>query len=125
LQGWCHGEHLDHLEMYARAGVDLASLERVGIGSVCRRQNTLRASLIISELAGCGLRLHGFGFKLTGLRASIADLASADSMAWSDHERREKSGQQNSLAAALAWHDEHLPRIARESRSAIAHISAA
>jgi hypothetical protein len=36
LQGWHPREYLEHHELYARHGVDLAGM-RVGIGSVCRR----------------------------------------------------------------------------------------
>jgi hypothetical protein len=90
LQGQHFVQYWDHVEMYARAGVDLASLPRVGVGSVCRRQNTTMGSLILSTLAGSyGLRLHGFGFKLSGLRSLGGEsLVSADSMAWSVSARR-------------------------------------
>lgn len=63
LQGWTRGDYLDHLEGWARAGIELAKLPVVGVGTVCRRQHTLRASLLLDELASLGLRLHAFGFK--------------------------------------------------------------
>jgi hypothetical protein len=56
LQGWCWGDHQDHVEMFARAGVDLTKLPRVGVGSICRRQKTIRASLILEDLARDGQR---------------------------------------------------------------------
>jgi hypothetical protein len=108
LQGWTYGDYLDHAEAFERLGVDLAALPVVGIGSVCRRQHTIRSALLVSELARAGLRLHGFGFKLTGLRSVHRELASADSMAWSFHARRERNGGQNSLAFALSWYEEHV-----------------
>lgn len=37
LQGWKIPDYLDHAAIYQRAGVDLGSLPRVGVGSVCRR----------------------------------------------------------------------------------------
>jgi len=89
LQGWTAGDYEDCIEMYARAGVDLQCAHVVGIGSVCRRQNTMRAALLVAELQRAGLRLHGFGFKATGLRAAGDSLVSSDSMAWSLHARRE------------------------------------
>lgn len=113
LQGWTHGDYLDHFEAYEAAGVDLRVLPRVGIGTMCRRQHMMRATFIINDLAGEGLRLHAFGFKLTGLRDAAPQLASADSMAWSFAERRERTGQQNSLDAALEWY-RHIPCVAQE-----------
>lgn len=89
LQGWTPGDYLDCWELYDRAGLDLRAEPLVGLGSVCRRQNTLRVAMLVRELASAGLRLHGFGFKATGLRACCGDLASADSLAWSYHARRE------------------------------------
>lgn len=88
----------------ARRRVDLRKQPVVGLGSVCRRQCTTSAGNIVSTLAHDGLRLHGFGFKLTGLKAFGKYLVSADSMAWSFHERRERTGRQNSLEAALEWY---------------------
>lgn len=127
LQGWTAGEYYDCVDAYERAGVDLASEPLVGIGTVCRRQNTIRASLLIAELAREGLKLHGFGFKATGLRACGSDLASADSMAWSFHARREPplpecAGKHASCANcptfALAWREELLGSLDRETRRA-------
>jgi hypothetical protein len=106
LQGWAWGDHMEHLEMYARLGIDLRKAPLVGVGSVCRRQHATRVALLLSWLASDGLRLHAFGVKKQGLRAAASSLASADSMAWSYHERREKSGDANSLSAALAWRAE-------------------
>jgi hypothetical protein len=88
LQGWVTGEYLNHVEQYANAGVDLFSLPLVGVGTVCRRQNTGMASRLLAMLHADGLRLHAFGFKLQGLRSSAQYLATADSMAWSYSARR-------------------------------------
>ena len=44
LQGWTHGDYLDCAELYARAGVDLRAEPVVGVGTMCRRQATLRGS---------------------------------------------------------------------------------
>ena len=67
LQGWEYADYLEHLEMYTAAGVGLASLPVVGLGSVCRRQDTSLAEELIRELCSLGLKVHGFGFKLQGL----------------------------------------------------------
>jgi hypothetical protein len=67
LQGWEGHEYLDHAAQYARAGVALERLPVVGIGSVCRRQTVDAVRGAVQELAGAGVRLHGFGLKTTGL----------------------------------------------------------
>jgi len=90
LQGFRLDEYLEHVEMYARAGIDLAALPVVGVGSICRRQHTSEAELILNRLFDGGLKLHGFGFKLLGLKRVANVLHSADSMAWSYAARHEK-----------------------------------
>lgn len=110
LQGWRIADYLDHVRQYREAGIDLAALPRVGIGSVCRRQATGEAEEVIRELAGMGIRLHGFGFKLQGLRRVGHLLASSDSMAWSLDARRTSpipghahKSCANCLEYALRW----------------------
>lgn len=84
LQGWTRGQYVACIDMYAAAGVDLASLPRVGVGSVCRRQAGISIALLFDELERQGLRnLHGFGVKTDGLASFGRQVASADSMAWS------------------------------------------
>jgi hypothetical protein len=123
LQGWTLGNYLDHVDAYARAGVDLVAEPLVGLGSVCRRQNTARASIIVRHLADDGLRLHGFGFKKTGLLDAHQFLVSADSMAWSYHARREPplpdcigrhKSCSNCAAFALEWRGELLSSLERD-----------
>lgn len=90
LQGWERSEYLEHVEMYQRYGIDLSTLPLVGLGSVCRRQREKEAGEIIHALRGVGLtKLHGFGFKKTGIRRYGSLLKSADSMAWSYAARRD------------------------------------
>ncbi len=88
LQGWTRGNYLDHLEAYELAGVDLRDEPLVGVGTVCRRQNTISASILMKTLQGEGLRLHGFGFKATGLAMCADAMVSSDSLAWSFNARR-------------------------------------
>jgi hypothetical protein len=83
LQGFSRDDYLRCADMYEAEGVDLAALPTVGVGSVCRRQGTLDAIPIFVALHGRGIRLHGFGLKLDGLRNVSHLLASSDSMAWS------------------------------------------
>lgn len=125
LQGWSWGDYLRHVEDYDRAGVDLRAEAVVGVGTVCRRQNTLTASILMHDLAGSGLRLHGFGFKATGLRACADVLASADSLAWSLNARREPPlpecrGRHKNCANcplwALDWRNELLANVHRAQR---------
>ena len=120
LQGWEYGDYLRHVGMYAKAGIDLAAQPLVGLGSVCRRQQTDMAEDLIRELSGAGIRLHGFGFKLAGLRRTAASLASADSLAWSFQARKRRrplAGCQhegscaNCLRYALWWRERVLRAI--------------
>jgi hypothetical protein len=85
LQGWRLGQYLDCAELYERESVNLAAAPLVGVGTMCRRQDTIRAGHILRWLAGDGLRLHGFGLKIEGSRQHGDALVSADSLAWSDH----------------------------------------
>lgn len=115
LQGWRWVDYHLCWDKYSRAGVDLEAEPLVGLGSVCRRQNTQEAALIVRSLAP--LKLHGFGIKLTGLEVFGHALASADSMAWSyrarnDHPMRGHTHKScaNCLEWALRWAErvEHL-----------------
>jgi hypothetical protein len=122
LQGYRPAEYMNHLRMYEDAGVDLRGLERVGVGSICRRQSAdvEEAAAIIRELKGEGLRLHLFGFKSTGLERCavyLGDGDSADSLAWSKVARQKKlklagcthSGNcANCLTWALQWREKLL-----------------
>lgn len=122
LQGWSFGSYMRHAEQYQDAGVDLESLPLVGVGTVCRRQNTGLASAVMAALAADGFRLHGFGYKVIGLRASADALESADSMSWSynarrnppipGHETRHKNCA-NCLEYALQWRTDLLESLGR------------
>ncbi|EXU69485.1 hypothetical protein Z951_02720 [Streptomyces sp. PRh5] len=88
LQGWTRDDYLRCVDMYAAMGIDLTVEPLVGLGSVCRRQSTKEAVRIVETLYGLGIRLHGFGFKVTGLREVHHLLYSSDSLAWSFNARR-------------------------------------
>lgn len=83
VQGWTLDDYLACVELYEAAGVDLGAERLVGLGTVCRRQHVKPTERIVRRLAREGLRLHGFGVKLTGLELYGDVLMSADSMAWS------------------------------------------
>lgn len=87
LQGWTLGDYLDCAELYDREGVDLRAAPLVGVGTMCRREDTIRAGQILRWLADEGLRIHAFGLKTDGIRQHGEALTSADSLAWSDHAR--------------------------------------
>lgn len=91
LQGWTADEFLRCADMYSAAGVDLARERVVGIGSVCRRKNSLHvmAGKAIRALAPHVGPLHGFGVSLEGLSRYGDCLGSSDSLAWSDWAKRD------------------------------------
>jgi len=114
LQGYRVEEYLRHAEQYRAAGVDLAALPRVGVGSVCRRQATCEAFDLFMALRPLGLRLHGFGLKQRFVRlAFAAALHSFDSMAWSYRARRRGTPLEgcthkncaNCMRFALRWRE--------------------
>ncbi|MYU20780.1 hypothetical protein GTY84_02700 [Streptomyces sp. SID8352] len=125
LQGWTIPDYERCIDLYDRAGIDLRALPLVGIGSVCRRQGTEEAARLVTEIAGHGIRLHGFGFKIDGLRRVARYLPSSDSMAWSAAGRREGQGcdfrfpasrgphknEANCLRYALGWRAEVLAAV--------------
>jgi hypothetical protein len=124
VQGWTMGDYLDCVELYDREGVDLSLLPLVGIGTICRRQHTSRAEQIIRMIAADGIRLHGFGLKVTGLRACADAIVSADSMAWSYQARRRPpmdgcrghANCANCIRYALEWRAELLESMSDGAR---------
>jgi hypothetical protein len=87
IQGWTEEDYVRHVACYADAGVDLTALERVGVGSICRRGSTAQIVSIVVRLARHGLRLHAFGVKARALREMAPWVCSADSTAWSSRGR--------------------------------------
>ena len=118
LQGWRRDDYLRCVELYQRAGIDLAVEPLVGVGSVCRRQATGEIEAIVHSLASMGLRLHGFGVKASGLVRYADCLVSADSLAWSFEARRSApmsgcghANCANCLRYAAAWRERVLTRL--------------
>jgi hypothetical protein len=113
VQGYTRDEYLRCVDLYwSLARIDLTAVPLVGVGSICRRQGTREAGLILQALHERGLtRLHGFGFKLQGLIDHGHLLTSADSMAWSMDARRKPPlpgctrhrNCANCLRFAMAW----------------------
>lgn len=126
LQGWDLDDYLDHAVQYRQAGVVLEDQALVGVGSVCRRQSSAEIATIFATLAGCGLRLHGFGVKINGLARFGQHLASADSMAWSYAARRSRTRLpdcqhrgdcRNCLRYALIWRERVLDSLRGDDHS--------
>ena len=124
LQGWRESDYCRHRDLYDQRGVDLSRASLVGLGSVCRRQNTTMAEGLIRRLSADGIRLHGFGFKLGGLRRAARYLSSSDSMAWSFDARRTKplpgcrhKSCANCMIYALWWREKALRASAGSQRA--------
>jgi len=83
LQGQTLADYFQHFEMFEEAGFNLRKEKVVGVGSVCRRQGTNEIAYIMKCLHAKGLRLHGFGVKIDGLKKYKQYLVSSDSLAWS------------------------------------------
>jgi hypothetical protein len=118
LQGWRRDDYHRCVELYQRAGVDLAAEPLVGVGSVCRRQATGEIEAIVHSLASLGIRLHGFGVKAGGLARYADCLVSADSLAWSFEARRTAPlpgcthmNCANCVRYAAAWRERTLARL--------------
>jgi hypothetical protein len=117
LQGWTLDDYERCVTLYALAGVDLTEQPLVGLGSVCRRQDTDEIDEIVTHLAGHGLNLHGFGVKKAGVSAYGDFLSSADSLAWSFRARRSDPMPgcthktcANCIRFAMHWREEVLAR---------------
>lgn len=112
LQGWELPDYERHIEAYAAAGIDLTAEPTVGVGSVCRRQHTDDIGRIVGAISAAGIRCHGFGVKMAGLRRYSRHLVSSDSMAWSFNARWDKPLPgcthrrcNHCLRYALAWRE--------------------
>lgn len=88
LQGSSRDDYIQHVEMYEEAGEVLEDLDLVGLGSVAGRQASDLVVELLEELSSRGMKLHGFGIKLEGIRKNLPFLRSSDSMAWSFHARK-------------------------------------
>lgn len=110
LQGWESDDYMRHIEGYYNSGIELHLLPRVGLGSVCRRQNTDSIIALIHKIKL--LRLHTFGFKTTGVHKVGHIVYSSDSLAWSRAARWEDPlwgcdhmNCANCMKYALLWRD--------------------
>ena len=114
LQGWHPADYRTCLAMYADAGIDLDAFPAVGIGSVCRRQDSDAIHEVVEGVLeeAPDLKLHGFGVKVGGITRYGHLLASSDSLAWSFGARWNKTrlpGCSHATCAncpryAMAWY---------------------
>lgn len=118
VQGFTLKDYVTCVERYLAKGVDLTTYPSVGVGSVCRRQNSSQIEVIIKELCSMGLSLHGFGVKIGGIGRYAKYLKSSDSMAWSRNARWEPPldgclhpNCANCLKYALIWRNKVISKI--------------
>lgn len=124
LQGWTLGQYEACAQMYAGYGIDLRKEPLVGIGSVCRRQQTQGGREVVERFASQGIRLHAFGLKMGGLREVGYLLASSDSLAWSYAARRREAlpgcthrACANCIHYALRWRERILKTLSVQQPS--------
>jgi hypothetical protein len=120
LQGWTLDDYRRCADLYERHGIDLAAEPTVGVGSVCRRQDTDEIGGIMREFNH--LRLHGFGVKGAGIRGYGQHMHSTDSMAWSARGRRIRPCPHTNAAScancrpfAMEWRQRILDRPRQET----------
>jgi len=114
LQGQTLEEYFHHFDLFEANGINLRKEPIVGVGSVCRRQNTDEIGYLFKCLAAKGIKIHGFGVKIDGIKKYGEHLVSADSMAWSFGARYDKKcgsckstakNCANCLCYALKWRE--------------------
>lgn len=108
LQGFRRDDYYECWEAYVASGVKLSEQPIVGLGSVCCRKDEDICNVfpVMHDLHARGVKVHAFGLVASAIDVAMQYLASSDSMSWSFTERKQKTGRQNSLEAALEWRDE-------------------
>lgn len=81
IQGWTLDDYRVCVDLYERAGIDLAGEATVGIGSVCRRHSDAAIGRIVRAFAD-DFRVHAFGVRGVAYQRLAHVLSSADSMSW-------------------------------------------
>lgn len=106
IQGFAYDDYHRHIDQYASRGIDLTKNEIVGVGSICRRQATKEAYLILKSISEKNIKIHGFGLKIGAFTLGVQKyLSSSDSMAWSFAARRERTllGCAGHINCANCW----------------------
>lgn len=107
----CIESYLHCIDLYMQAGIRLQDYPVVGVGSVCRRQDTPEIGALFQAIAALDIAPHGFGVAAEGVALYGVHLASADSLAWSYGGRRTPTrcgsirhkNEANCIDYALAW----------------------
>jgi hypothetical protein len=89
LVGYDPHDFIEHASAYYSCAVDLERLPRVALGGLATRQHLPEVAQLVAYFHRCGFKLHGLGFKKTGLSMIAHKLASADSQSWSQEARLE------------------------------------
>ncbi len=129
IQGWTYDDYFRCVEMYGKEGIDLRELPVVGVGSVCRRQDTGMAEDLMRDLRAFGIKPHGFGFKFKGVVRASMHMESADSLAWSFNARKNPplpgcthGSCANCYRWALRWRERLMLSIASTKRKPICRL---
>lgn len=104
VQGWKLSDYLTNIDKLKETGL---ITERMGIGSICRRGQTIEINRIIRNvkrnLPGW-VKLHGFGVKISILNSEGRyNLESTDSISWNIDRRYYMWNNNNNRG--LTWHD--------------------
>lgn len=117
LQGWTVDDYRKCFDLYQARGVNLEG-RVVGLGTVCRRQRTNEGVEVVKKVADLGVKIHGFGFKTSGLLKCRDVLSSADSLAWSLEARKNPVMKDcthktcsNCAVFAMAWRERLFQRV--------------
>lgn len=89
LTGWDPHDFIEMASSYYSCAVDLERLPLVALGGLAARQHLPEVAELVAYFRRCGFRLHGLGFKRSGLSMCAHALASADSQSWSQEARLE------------------------------------
>jgi hypothetical protein len=92
LTGWDPHDFIEMASSYYSCAVDLERLPVVALGGLAARQHLPEVAELVAYFRRCGIRLHGLGFKKSGLSKCAHLLASADSQSWSREARLEAAG---------------------------------
>lgn len=122
IQGYSKNDYLRHIDLYDKMSINLSSFDRVGVGSVCRRQHTDEIKEIFEAIKNRNIKIHAFGVKTQGLIKYQHLISSADSMAWSFQARHRpplKNHQHktcsNCISYAFLWRENLIQKLRQKA----------
>jgi hypothetical protein len=89
LVGWDPHDFIEMASSCYSCAVNLEKLPLVALGGLATRQHLPEVAQLVAYFRRGGFRLHGLGFKRSGLSMCAHMLASADSQNWSQEARLE------------------------------------